>query len=409
MSVLDVTSLDVFLNITKIPQRVGRMAYQGGKSYFEYDSDFLVTGLELSPFKLPLKSGVQICQDHVFEGLFGLFNDSLPDGWGRLLIDRFASKAGILPSSLTPLDRLAYVGERGPGALSYIPDHSTGQFDALSLDLDALNQETHHILTGETSEILEQLIELGESSAGARPKVTVYVAEDKRNLTSRPSTHPSSTAWIIKFMSTFDPQDVGNIEYAYSLMAKDAGLEMSETFLFPSKLGRQFFGTKRFDRGKEKRHVHTASGLLHADYRVCSLDYVDLLKMTRYLTRDVREVDKVYSLAVFNVLAYNRDDHTKNISYLMDPSGNWAVAPFYDLTFSSGPGGEQSMLVAGEGRHPTEEHLMVLAKEAEVDCQKAQTVIQHVKDIVANWKDYAQKASVSKESTSSVQQVLIGG
>lgn len=158
--------------------------------------------------------------------------------------------------------------------------------------------------------------------------------------------------WLVKFPNVKDGLDAGAIEYIYALMAVRAGIDMMEVHLFPAQKGGGYFATKRFDRkGKKRLHIHSACGLLHSDFRTPSLDYEDLMALTMILTRDVREVEKMFRWAVFNVLAYNRDDHGKNFSFLMDVSGQWRLSPAYDLTFSSGPQGEQSTTVMGEGKH----------------------------------------------------------
>lgn len=400
--------LHVFLSHADKHMPVGRLAYQNRQIYFEYDPAFLKTNLEISPFKLPLKAGVHRGDNHIFEGLFGVFNDSLPDGWGRLLLDRRLKKLAIDSNALTPLDRLAYVGKHGMGALLYEPDKSSIEGDAHVLDLDVLAEESLHILEGDSDGILEELLQLGGSSAGARPKVMVGVDHSFQNIiygVDALNNHYSH--WMIKFRNTEDPLDIAAIEYAYSNMAIKAGLEMMPTHLFPSRKGIGHFGVKRFDRnGNEKVHMHTACGLFHADFRIPSLDYKELLQGTFLLTKNHLEVQKMFRLAAFNVFAYNRDDHSKNFSFLMDNNGEWHLAPAYDLTFSAGPGGEHSTSVMGEGKNPGVTELMKLAEVNHIKPADAKECIEQVKASIAEWPSLAKEAGVSATSSKQISDVL---
>ncbi|AHB47692.1 protein HipA [Hyphomicrobium nitrativorans NL23] len=393
--------LNVFLDGRK-RRKVGRLATQARRILFEYDPDFLSSGLQISPFQLPARAGIVIAEPVPFDGLFGVFNDSLPDGWGRLLLDRAVERAGILRGSLTPLDRLAYVGRHGMGALSYEPDHSDSDGEPIVLTLDKLAADAATVLKGEQGAIVDKLLKLNGASAGARPKVVAQVSADKKKIIHGPASLPPGYAhWMIKFPSQLDEADVGPIEYAYSLMARAAGIDMPETHLFGAKKKR-YFGIKRFDRDGDRRvHMHSLSGLLHADHRTPSLDYDAFLKATQVLTKDITQVEKAFRLACFNVLAHNRDDHAKNFSYLLDDeTGQWSLAPAYDLIFSSGPAGEQSMMVMGEGRGPGVEHLRALAKKHGL--KKGEAILDEVRSAIAKWPDVAADAGVSKKSASMI-------
>jgi serine/threonine-protein kinase HipA len=204
--------------------------------------------------------------------------------------------------------------------------------------------------------------------------------------------------WLIKFASNYDTIDCGAIEYVYSLLAERAHLPMSQTHLFDARLGPGYFGTKRFDRINSGRlHMQSASALLHAEYRIPALDYKDLLALTFALTHDVREVERMYRIAVFNVLAYNRDDHGRNFSFLMDRDGRWNTAPAYDLTFSHGPGGEQSTMVMGEGRNPTTEDLLALGRVASIPQPLVKHIIEETREALSHWTELASAYGVSRE------------
>jgi serine/threonine-protein kinase HipA len=391
----------VYLDARNQRRKVGRLAFKDRQVLFEYDASFIASGVEISPIKLPLAPGVSIADTTIFDGLFGVFNDSLPDGWGRLLLDRTVEKYGIHRGQLNPLDRLAYVGRHGMGALSYEPELGLENTDDVPLALDRIAEESAAVLAGENEEVFEELLRLNGSSSGARPKIVAQVSTDKKRIIHGQQELQSGFAhWMIKFPSSQDARDMGAIEYAYSLMAKDAGVEMPETHLFRTKRNK-YFGTKRFDRDGDARiHMHSLGGLIHADHRSPSLDYDTVLRVTLALTRNIQDAEKAYALACFNVLAHNRDDHVKNFSFLLNARNEWIFAPAYDLVFSYGPGGEQSMLVMGEGRNPGTAQLQALGKQHGI--RNAPEILAKVERAVANWPHYAELADVSRKSTKDV-------
>lgn len=401
---INVIKVGFFRGNIAIP--MGRLALQNRRVIFEYTSSFLETGLELSPFKLPLKPGVQICEEYVFDGLFGIFNDSLPDGWGRLLLDRRLMKHGINPQSLTPLDRLRYVGRRGLGALYYEPVIDDVSSYNIPKDLDFIADECLQIQEHDEDQYIDDLFIMNGSSAGARPKILVSIIKNKFELTTNAlnSTHND---WIIKFRSSTDPKDIGSIEFAYHLMALEAGLDVPDARLFKSKKCPGFYGVKRFDREQDNFfHMHTMSGLLHADHRMPSLDYQTLMKATLWLTKDMRECEKQFRNVVFNVFSHNRDDHAKNFCFLMQPNGEWKVSPAFDLTFSSGPAGEHCTSVMGEGKNPGTSHLLKLATVTSIKPERAIEIIDQVKHAISKWKDFATSSNVTLKSSSTIQTML---
>jgi serine/threonine-protein kinase HipA len=386
-------------------QKVGRLAVQQRRILFEYDPAFIGSGMGLSPFKLPLRSGVFASSDSVFDGLYGVFNDSLPDGWGRLLLDRTVEKYGIRHRQLSALDRLAFVGANGMGALVYEPDRSLDTDGEKALSLDRLAAEAAIMLAGESDEVFEELLRLNGSSAGARPKIVAQVSSDRKRIIHVPQKlKPGFEHWMIKFPSSQDPRDIGAIEYAYSLMASAAGVDVPETHLFRTRT-RGYFGARRFDRAGGRRvHVHSLSGVIHADHRNPSLDYDMLLRVTLALTKSMPEVEKAYALACFNVLAHNRDDHAKNFAFLLTDKNQWRLAPAYDLTFSNGPGGEQTMIVMGEGKNPGLEQLTALAKAHSL--KRGGRILERVREAVAKWKEFAADSGVSAKSAGDIGSVM---
>jgi len=372
--------------------KVGRLALKERKILFEYDPAFLGSKLELSPIKLPLIPGVVVGQADVFDGLMGLFEDSLPDGWGRLLIDRRAAELGIPGGEITQLDRLTLVGTRSMGALVYEPEIALDEPSVVRLS--ELAKETESVLEGAGGAELERLIAIGGSPKGARPKLLVQLAPDGSVHVGARSIRPGNTAWLVKFPAGGDDPHSAPLEHAYCLMARAAGLEVPRTQLLgKTKRSPGYFAIERFDRvGTTRIHTHTLGGLLHLPHGYPALDYSDLLKITRKLTRNEAAVVEMFRRACFNVFAHNRDDHSRNFAFLMDEQGIWKPSPAYDLTFAGGPGGQHTMMVAGEGRAPGPEHLLTLAKN--LDLKRGEKIIDEVRTAVGRFKVFAEQASV---------------
>ncbi len=379
-----IKTLEVYLNSYGHNQLVGKLAHKDNVIYFEYDKLFLTTNIEISPYKLPLKNGVMVCDDDLFEGLFGVFSDSLPDGWGRLLLDRYFLKQQISYSDITPLDRLGYVGKFGIGALSYHPVVDDISDYINNIDLDKLAYDSSEILKDDSSKNIEDFLVLGGSSAGARPKVMVQLNSNGDILSGTQKLKDGFKHYIVKFASSSDTSDIGKNEYIYSLIAKESGIDMPDTKLLTAKVN-DYFAIERFDRIKDERvHIHSVAGLTHSDFRMPVLDYNDLLNLTLHLTKDINEVIKMYRLACFNLLSHNRDDHAKNFSFILDRDNNWKVSPAYDLTFSYGPNGEHSTTYLGEGKNPTQKHLIELAKLHNI--KDANNIINKIKDTLKKYK-----------------------
>ena len=386
--------LNVFLNAFGKREFVGILDDNQGRVLFEYSPDFIQKDINLSPFMLPLKSQIFEDSKRTFDGLFGLFNDSLPDGWGCLLLDRALQKKGLSLFSITPLQRLSMIGTNAMGALEYEPiTEKENEFNG-NIELDSLCMEANNILEGKSSEVLEKLLTLNGSSGGARPKIVALVSDDKQKLIHGNIAKDGYAPWIIKFQSSLDNKNIGAQEYVYSLMAKDAGIEMPETYLFPSKDCSGHFGVKRFDRINDKKvHIHTACGLLHASHRFASIDYSSLLKLTSVLTKDVREVEKMIRLMVFNVKSNNKDDHSKNFSFMLDDKNNWKLTPAYDLTPSEGINGEQTSMVNGKGKDITNIDFIKTAEPFGFNETKVREIIEQTEDALSNYDKYMKDLS----------------
>lgn len=350
-----ISIIEIFIS----DRRVGRMALTPeGLCGFEYDADWIQRGFSISPFYLPLKSGLMLAKRDPFAGNFGVFDDSLPDGWGNLLLDRYLQEKGIDPYKLNILERLSLIGSTGRGALEYRPNKSIATDDEF-LDFDRLAKEAEKILEGKESDgNVDLLYKYGGSSGGARPKVFAKI--DGRE-------------WLVKFKATSDPVSVGEIEYNYSLLAKECGIQMAETRLFDHR----YFGVERFDRTPQgKIHTISAAGLLNANYRIPSLDYSLLLKLTLNLTKDMEQVTEMFRLMVFNLLISNRDDHAKNFSFQWI-DGAWKLSPAYDLLPSSGFNGYHTTTINGKGE-PTLADTLVVATEIGLSKQSATQIIDEL-------------------------------
>ncbi|HEV7586631.1 MAG TPA: type II toxin-antitoxin system HipA family toxin [Longimicrobium sp.] len=389
--------LEVRVEFDGDPLTVGTLAERERRILFEYAPGFLRSGLQLSPIHLPLRPGVHEGPPTPFAGLPGVLGDSLPDGWGLLLMDRAFRQRGVSREAITPLDRLAFLGTRAMGALTYHP--ATGPedgFDA-AVELDEMAEQAERLLEGSAEDVLPELLRAGGSPGGARPKVVVGFREGDGALVSGAGPLPPGfRAFLVKFEARADPADAGAVELAYSRMAAAAGIRIPRARLFSTPGGGRYFAAERFDRPDGgRRHVHTLAGLLHADFRLPSLDYEAYLRATLHLTRDLAEVEEAFRRMVFNVLACNRDDHARNFAFRMEPDGTWHHTPAYDLTFSSGPGGEHTMSVVGEGRAPGRRHFSELAAKMSIEPRARDAVIEQVDAAVARWPAFAADTGVN--------------
>ena len=388
---------------------VGTLAERDRRIYFEYDPDFIDAPLPISPFKLPVNPGLFEHTEREFSQVFGVFNDSLPDGWGLLLMDRVFRKQGLEPARISILDRLAYIGERGMGALTYHPPTANAEEPVPVVDLQEVAHQAARILEGSIEDLLPSLRIAGGSPGGARPKVLIAVHEDGRAIAGTSDVPEGFRHYLVKFPAGEDLPEIGAVEAADALMAKEAGLNIPPTTLFETRDGGRYFGIERFDRDGDLRlHMHTLSGLLHASHRLPSLEYEGFLKATLILTRDHRQVEEAYRRMAFNVLAHNRDDHVKNFSYLMDRDGEWRLAPAYDLVFSEGPRGQHTMAIAGEAEQPGERDMINVAYDCDLDAGKAKEIINEVRSAIRQWSRFAIATGVSTNTARRIGRTISG-
>jgi len=340
-----------------------------GFGAFQYDREWLKTGFSISPFSLPLEDRVFVPKSDVFEGLFGVFSDSLPDGWGRLLVDRMLLARAIQPQTVSAVTRLGIVGCSGMGALEYVPELVPME-EKDTFDLEQLAKECELVFQEKDPTNLEELFQLGGSPGGARPKVLVKIEEEP---------------WLVKFPSPYDKPTIGLEEYRYMKCAAKCGIIVPEVRLFPSVKGEGYFGVRRFDRNEcGKVHMISVSGLLETSHRIPNLDYHDLMKLTYILTKDSRQMEELYRRMCFNVFAHNRDDHSKNFSYYYDEKeARWKLTPAYDLTYSNSVGGEHATCINGNGKNPGMEDLYAVGKAAGISEKKLRNIAEEIRGIVA--------------------------
>lgn len=330
-------------------EHVGTLAQTPDKRIaFQYTSKWQRTGFSINPLSLPLRNDVFVPQEKtrdIFHGLFGTFADSLPDAWGDLLIRNYLTSIDVNPDELSILDRLAYVGSEGMGALEYYPSKASDfNINSIDMDYDSLAAECSKILASKASNQLDLLYKLAGSSGGTRPKI--LLSEDDKE-------------WIVKFPATNDPKNSGKREYDYSLCAVKCGINIPQTSLLPSTVCDGYFRTERFDRKNgTKIFTSTFAGLLNVDYNTPTCDYSTFMKLIQVLTKD-NEVDKqqMYKQMCFNVLTHNMDDHTKNFSFVFTENNGWRLSPAYDITYSTTYYGEHTTAVNGKGRNITDEDL----------------------------------------------------
>ena len=411
--------LDVWRTLSN-GQRVqaGTLAQNRQGVFFQYHSDYLQNYGNLSPFKLKADNSLQTAPTTIHDGLHGVFSDSLPDGWGRLLQDRIFRQNDIAPRQVTAMDRLAFVGHCAIGALSFEPQSDIAKKTTEDVNLHTLGLHAQALFDGQTDEVLAALIAAG-SSGGARPKAQLYFAAN--------STQPSITtqyanvqscgtqprdgdeAWIVKFTSSnlaLGHQE-GLCEAAYLSMAHTAGLTPPQWQLIaapPQSGAEHWLAIKRFDWLKPdgpkkpgRLHMHSACGLLDADFRSPSLDYEDLIKATSMVCHSPAAGQLQFKRMIFNLLACNQDDHSKNWALLQNDKQQWQPAPFYDVTFSPHSYNEHATSFKGYGKNPPLKALQALAEAASfASWPHARQCIQQIADSLSDFENIAKSFNINK-------------
>lgn len=372
---------------------------------FEYTPEALKRGLEVSPFKMPLSSQTYSdLPDHQLR-LPGLISDALPDGWGMLLMDRLFRKQGRNPSEVSPLDRLGYIGENAMGALAFEP----AKVNALppeQVQLLELAEDIRHVFKDDASEaMLRKLVLMGGSPHGARPKVLVNFDKDT-NLVST-SESGLGIPMLVKFPAQNEHKEACAIESLYCRLAHASAIRVPANHYFDLDEEMSAFGIERFDRFEGMRvPMHTAAGAAHVNFRIPQLDYISLLRLTKFMTKDIREVLQAFERCVFNVVFNNRDDHSKNFSYLMDKDGRWTLSPAYDLTYNPGPNGEHQMDICGEARMPGRQQLLELAAKTGIKQNVAAESIDRIATMSKSFREFVGELPIREQTLELIEKAI---
>lgn len=404
--------------------RIGTVVFdtENAIGSFEYDPVFLRSGIEISPVTMPLSERVysfpELNRDS-FYGLPGLLSDSLPDKFGNAVINAWLQTQGRTPESFDPVERLCYTGSRGMGALEYIPSRGPSMEESEPIEIERLvklasdilkDRENMHIDVGEDT--MREIIRVGSSAGGARAKAVIAWNEKTGVIRSgQIDAGKGYGYWLIKFDGVSNNGDKEGedtpqhtrIEYAYYLMAKGAGIVMNECRLYQER-GRYHFMTRRFDREIEsgrKIHMQSLGGIAHFDFnQPGAYGYEQAVRVMRQLNLSNREICQFYRRMVFNVFAKNHDDHVKNISFLMDRSGRWTLAPAYDMTYAYNPDGmwtrTHQMTIHGKREHIEKADLMAAAKTMGVRKTEAEEAIEAVQSSITKWYEYAEQAELKE-------------
>jgi serine/threonine-protein kinase HipA len=374
---------------------------------FEYSDEAKKRGLELSSLKLPLQ-GAKLSRDFPQHqlGLPGPVYDSLPDGWGMLLMDRLFKRRGLNPARIGPLERLAYIGNNAMGAMSFKPVAPEVLEPQMHVPIELLAAEVQQVLKGEGGELLQKLLLVGGSPQGARPKALVYRDPDTGTFTT--AATPDFEAWLVKFPAQHEHPEVCAIEMIYAECLRLCGIQTPDTQYFSLSDGMTAFASKRFDRQDGLRvPMQSLAAFTGADFRSPgALDYVNFLRATQRCTNDVREKARAFERAVFNVAFHNRDDHPKNFAYTMSRTGDWKLAPAYDVTFCEGPGGYHQMDVMGEALEIDRKAMLGLAEEAEVGAYEAGVIIERFCDVSSQFSTVANDrypGAITQETLCTIQ------
>jgi serine/threonine-protein kinase HipA len=394
--------VDLILSATDV-RYVGRLALTRSGAVFEYDASFIASDLEIHPILPPAPGVIAAREPGMFHGLHGVFADSLPDAWGTELVRQRCTREGIAYHSLTAVDRLAIVGRRGMGARAYRPAIRDPGEDAV--DFDALAHEANEVLEGRDSDLLPELERLGGSSGGARPKVLVAIDAQGHARSGVDEIPDGYDGWLVKFPSSRDVRDIGPLEAAYTSMARAAGIDVPDYRLIPTRTSAVgYFAGKRFDRGPggARHHVVSVAGALDIDWTVPQLDYDNLVRLVRRVTRRQAEGEQMIRRIIFNVAAHNRDDHVKQHAFLFGPDRRWRLTPAYDLSFSSGPNGEHYLAVVGEARDIGPDGIREVASAADVEPRRLRSIAGEVLDAVSRFTTFAADYGVSKRTSQDV-------
>jgi len=395
---------------------VGQLAQNKLSVYFQYDEGYLANFHSLSPFKLPFNHNLIKAPKTPHNHLHGVFADSLPDGWGLLLMDRVFRQNNIQTSQITALDRLAYMGNNCMGALSYSPVSEIKPRDISgTIKLEQLGKDAVNVFEGNSHKVLPALANIG-SPGGARPKAQIYInplIPTQMTTTSLAGYEP----WLVKFTSPtlLLGHEEGLCEAAYLTIAHSIGIKVPEWKILNMNGDNQqsnWLAMRRYDCEQSgdflgRYHTHSLCGLLDADFRQPALDYEDIIRASQVLCKSPAVGKDFFKRAIFNLFTLNQDDHSKNWEFIQHDDGKWFPAPFFDITFSPTPHNEHSTAYVGYGKTPSLKAIQKLASLASYkNWIDAQTVIKEIIDAINNWDTIASKLSISKTTRDMISKQL---
>jgi len=365
---------------------IGAIGTHNNTTYFEYDKDFQKTSLEISPIKLPLKTTTIYTNndDLYFNQLAGVFSDSLPDKFGNAIIEEYYRQKGINRYQLTNIQKLAYIGANGMGALEYIPAVQTNAIKE-ALEISHLVEESRLILQGDIKTTIPEIMEAGGSAGGARAKAIIQYNHNTNHIISgRATPKKGYEHYIVKFdgiSPSGESKDYTKIEYIYMQIASMCGLDVASVEILEDRNYLHLL-IKRFDRVQNhKIHMHSLCGMTHSNFNQSgAFSYEEYLKTVQIVTQKRDSVIRAYAHMVFNIIASNQDDHTKNFSFLMDSFGQWDISPIYDLTFSHGSGytSKHQLTINGKQTDFILDDLLKVAKTIEIDTKEAKMIIEYI-------------------------------
>ena len=416
---------------------IGAVALQEGEEVaaFEYDPAFAQSGIQVAPIAMPLSRQVYRFPElshQTFLGLPGLLADSLPDKFGNALIDAWLASQGRQPASFNAVERLCYTGERGMGALEFAPSIGPKARQTNPIEIGKLVALASQVLTDrnnlqasfadeEKEHALRDILRVGTSAGGARAKAVIAWNPTTREVRSGQVQAASGFEyWLLKFDGVSgnkdkeleDPQGYGAIEYAYALMARECGIEISECRLFEEN-GRRHFMTRRFDRlaNGEKLHMQSLCALAHYDFNLAgAYSYEQALLVMRQLQLPMQAIEQQFRRMAFNIVARNQDDHVKNIAFLMNKSGEWSLAPAFDVTYSFNPAGawtaSHQMTMNGKRDQFSMDDFNACARSASMKRGRAATIVAEVQATVSKWRSFAEQASLPEAVWEKIQRSL---
>ena len=399
------------LSVFLFNNKIGELYEINNQIYFKYDKKFLTKNIEISPLKLPLSIGIKpfINLDYIeyYNYLPGVFFDSLPDKFGTKAIEKYYEQKGINPKSLTQLQKLAFIGKQGMGALEYVPSVFNEETNEI-LEIKSLYEQTKSIIQNNPNDFTSEWIKHASSFAsagGARPKVLISWNQEKNLIKSKDCNEKGFEEWLLKFDERVSNPDnyygFMQLEYLYMSMAKEVGINVPEIELIYTNDNLIHYAIKRFDRKKGKKfHLHTLASMEHINFNLpAHYSYSNALKLTDFLTNDFEQVKELFKRMIFNIIGRNQDDHAKNFSFVMDENGLWSLSPAYDITYAYGSGYTKAhqMTINGKTSDIILKDIYNIAEAFDIPKKEVNLIIESIGDKFLEFKKRALDLEINKK------------